>query len=413
MTRADLIIAGGGMVGSALACLVAARAPHAQVLVLEPHPQRQPAGDGPWGARVSAISRASRTVLENAGAWSLLDPDRISPYTRMRIWEGDDPLRCLAFDAESIGEPELGHIIENQWLQWALLQRLEQLPNATLLEGAVEAVETAPDEIIVIARGHGAVEGSVLVGADGYASHTRELMGIEVRGWDYGQRGVVATIATERFHRQTAFQRFLPGGPLAFLPLADGSISIVWSCPEDQARELLEMSDAAFIEALSQASGQVLGPVTRTGPRAAFPLRAQYATGYTRPRFALVGDAAHTVHPLAGQGVNLGFLDVAALAQALVQTLDQGLDPGDPRCLRRYERWRKGENLAMLAAVDGLGRLFGVSAGPMPALRRLGMALLGRTPGAREFFIRRAMGLAGDLPEWARGPVDDLDAQGE
>ncbi len=397
----DLIIAGGGMVGAALGCLVAALAPEIRVCVLEPRPPDSPPDDKSWALRVSAISRASQAVLGHAGAWSTIAAGRISPYRRMMVWEGDDPGRGLSFGAEDVGESELGHIIENALVQWALARRLEQLPNVVLIPAAVEAVGVEPAQVTVIAGGHGTLAGRLLVGADGAGSPTRSMMGISTRGWSYQQRAIVTTIRTERAHKDTAFQRFLPGGPIAFLPLCDGSISIVWSTPEQDTDALLALDDDAFLEAVSEASGQVLGKVVATGKRAAFPLRAQYATRYTDKRFALIGDAAHAVHPLAGQGVNLGYLDVAVMAEVFLESLSRGQDPGDARCLRKYERWRKGENLAMLAAIDGLGRAYKVGSGPLPYLRKIGVDLLGRTPVAKELFVRRAMGLAGDLPRWA------------
>jgi len=403
MTDVDLIIAGGGMVGSALGCLVASQSPTTRVCVLEPHPPQPLSADGAWGPRVSAISRASQAVLEHAGAWPLIASQRISGYSRMTVWEGDNPARNLTFGAEEVGASELGHIVENSLVQWALLRRLDQLPNASLIAAPVEGADAEADKVVVAVGGYGAMAAKLLVGADGAGSATRSMMGLETRAWSYYQRAVVATIRTEFPHKDTAFQRFLPGGPIAFLPLCDGGISIVWSNTEDDAGRLMELDEADFMAAVGKASDYVLGEITHTSTRAAFPLRAQYATRYTAARFALIGDAAHTVHPLAGQGVNLGFLDVAALAEVFLDALDQGRDPGDSGCLRKYERWRKGENLAMLAAVDGLGRMYRVGSGPLPLLRRLGVDLLARAPLAREIFVRRAMGLAGDLPRWAIG----------
>ena len=403
ITDVDLIIAGGGMVGSALGCLVASQSPDTRVCVLEPHPPQPFSPERAWGLRVSAISGASQAVLKHAGAWSLISSQRISGYSRMTVWEGDDPARNLTFDAEEVGASELGHIVENSLVQWALQQRLEQLPNLSLVAAPVEGADAEADKVVVIAGGCGVMAAKLLVGADGAGSSTRNMMGLGTRGWSYRQRAVVATIRTELPHKDTAFQRFLPGGPIAFLPLCDGSVSIVWSNAEDEAGRLMELNEADFMLAVGEASDFVLGKITQTSTRAAFPLRAQYATRYTAPRFALVGDAAHTVHPLAGQGVNLGFLDVAALAEVFLEALAQGRDPGDSGCLRKYERWRKGENLAMLAAVDGIGRMYKIGRGPLPLLRRLGVDLLGRAPLAREIFVRRAMGLAGDLPRWAIG----------
>lgn len=402
MRPMHVIIAGGGMVGSALACLLAGQSSAFRVTVIEPRAQEAGPPEGLWDLRVSAISRASRRVLEHAGAWEAIQGGRVSPYGRMQVWEGSDPSQALVFDAALVGEAELGHIIENTLVQWALLQRLQASPNASLIAGTVEGVDLTGREVTVAVSGQGTIAGHVLVGADGAASPCRRFVGIETRGWSYAQRAVVSTIGTERRHGETAYQRFLPGGPIALLPLADGQCSIVWSNPEAEAERILQLDPDGFAAAVTEASGGVLGAVLASHGRAAFTLRAQYASRYTLPRFALVGDAAHTVHPLAGQGVNLGFLDAAALAETLVVAADSGEDVGDLRVLRRYERWRKGENLAMLAAVDGLGRIFGTVAAPLPALRRLGLSAVGRMPAAREFFIRRAMGLAGDLPRWAR-----------
>lgn len=402
MNARHIIIAGGGMVGSALACLLARHCDGFRVTVIEPKAPEPPSAGGDWSLRVSAISRASQRVLENAGAWPAIAARRVSPYRRMQVWEGEDPRTGLAFDAEQVAEPELGHIVENCVIQWALLDRLKACSNASVVQAEVTGVDTGPAEVAVSLAGQGTIVGSLLVGADGAASASRRFMGIEMRGWGYHQRAVVSTIQTQGHHCETAYQRFLPGGPIAFLPLRDGRCSIVWSNTDDAAEALMKLSDEAFAEAVTQASGGILGQVLAVQGRGAFPLRAQYAQRYTLARFALVGDAAHTVHPLAGQGVNLGLLDAAALGETLVQALSSGRDVGDLPVLRRYERWRKGENLAMLAAVDGLGRIFAIRAGALPAIRRIGMGLVGRTPPATEFFIRRAMGLEGDLPRWAR-----------
>jgi 2-octaprenylphenol hydroxylase len=219
-----------------------------------------------------------------------------------------------------------------------------------------------------------------------------------VRGRDYDQRAVVANLRCERHHAWTAWQRFLPDGPIALLPLADGGVSIVWSTAPGHAETLLAMADDAFCAAVTEASDGVLGEVLQSGRRASFPLRRRHAPVYTRARYALVGDAAHVVHPLAGQGVNLGLLDAAAMCEVLGQGHAAERDPGDPALLKRYERWRKSENLLAMTAFDAINRLFGNASPALGALRRAGFTVVDRVVPLKVAFIRRAMGIAGDLP---------------
>ncbi|MBA1148489.1 FAD-dependent monooxygenase, partial [Ectothiorhodospiraceae bacterium WFHF3C12] len=239
-------------------------------------------------------------------------------------------------------------------------------------------------------------------GADGAASTVRDLAGIDISTHDYGQLGVVATVATELAHGRVARQRFLPGGPVAFLPLADGRCSIVWSQPADEAPERLDLSEEAFRDALTAASGRFLGAVTDCGERAAFPLRRQHAARYVGDRVALVGDAAHVIHPLAGQGANLGFLDAAALVECLSAAREAGRDPGGAAVLRRYERWRKGDNLLMQNAMDGFHQLFGRTDAATVGLRSLGLSVADRLLPLKQRFMAHAMGERGDLPALAR-----------
>ncbi len=242
----------------------------------------------------------------------------------------------------------------------------------------------------------------LLIGADGAQSRTRELAGIATFEHDYRQAGVVAHMACERDHRATARQRFLADGPLALLPLPGRRVSIVWSTTPEHARELCSCDEGAFSQAVTAASEGVLGALCLDSQRASFPLRALHAREYTRPRLALVGDAAHVVHPLAGQGVNLGFLDAATLAGVLGDAMAAGEDIGDHYVLRRYERWRKGENLATIAALDGLKRLFGARHPLVHGLRRTGLAAVNRLGPVKQRLARRAMGLSGDLPPLLR-----------
>lgn len=248
------------------------------------------------------------------------------------------------------------------------------------------------------------LEADLLVGADGRDSWVRRQVGIEVKGWPYGQSAIVATVRPEHFHRETAWQRFLPSGPLAFLPLPDGLCSIVWSTRPEEAERLMALDDTAFGEALTAAFGCTLGEVTLEGPRGLFPLRLQHALEYVRPGLALVGDAAHAIHPLAGQGVNLGLMDAAALAEVLLAARQRGRPMGSELTLSRYQRWRKGENLAMMAAMDGFKRLFSNRIPPLRLVRNLGLLAADRAEPLKRIIVRRAMGLSGDLPRLARWP---------
>jgi 2-octaprenylphenol hydroxylase len=255
----------------------------------------------------------------------------------------------------------------------------------------VQTVTTRSDCIEVGLSTGESVSASLVIAADGARSKLRELASLRVLCRDYGQRAIVTHVRSELPHHRTAWQRFLPGGPLAFLPLADGRSSVVWSLPNEAAQGLAEAGEAAFIAALQAASGDTLGKLSLTAARAVLPLRAQHAPRYCAPRIALVGDAAHAVHPLAGQGANLGLLDAAALAALVERAVEQGQDPGDLRVLQRYERNRKGENLGMLLALDAIDRVFRLPAAVGPA-RRAGIGIVDRLPFVKRELMSRALG---------------------
>ncbi|CDH43457.1 UbiH/UbiF/VisC/COQ6 family ubiquinone biosynthesis hydroxylase [Candidatus Contendibacter odensensis] len=398
----DLIIAGGGMVGSALACALGQS--DLKIALLEGLPlERIRPGDN-LDARVSAISRASQRIFAAVGAWDGMTAWRVSPFREMRVWDATGSGQ-IHFDSATIGEPLLGWIIENRVIQHALLERARQLPTVDLLcPAALEAVQALDnncwrvqlnDERVFTTR--------LLVGADGAQSKVRQWANIDTGGWNYDQSAVVANVRSTESHQETAWQRFLPTGPLAFLPLHDGRCSIVWATAPEQADALLALDNAAFADALTAAFDRRLGTIVDVGPRAAFPLRLQHAHAYVKPGIALIGDAAHVVHPLAGQGVNLGLLDAATLAEVLLDAITTGHDIGSLRVLRRYERWRKGDNLLMMAMMDGFKRLFGASLPPVQLLRNLGLSLTNATGPLKNLIACRAMGLEGDLPRLARG----------
>lgn len=402
----DIAIVGAGMVGAATAALLARQAPAASIAVLDAEaPPSWHVGDE-IGLRVVALSEASRRVLAACDAWHEIAAGRVSPYAFMRVWDSAVPAGgpgTVRFSAADVAAPLLGHIVENELVRLALRNALLRLGNVSLMDDARLAALSLDGERAELQIEDGRrLQARLVVGADGAASPSRALAGLEVSGHDYEQRAVVCHLRCQLSHGDTAWQRFLPDGPIALLPLADGRVSIVWSTTPERAAALLATDDESFRAAVGEAADGCLGEVLEAGPRAAFPLRMRHAPVYTRARYALVGDAAHTVHPLAGQGVNLGFLDAAALAETIVAGLAAGRDPGDPALLRRYERWRKPENLLAMRAFDGINRLFSNEHPALGALRRTGFTVVDRLPPLKSLFIRRAMGLEGDLPAVAR-----------
>jgi len=404
-SAADIVIVGGGMVGACLASLLASRAivPAERVVLVEPHLPPRPASEGEIELRVSALSRASERVLRACGAWSALSAERMCAFERMCVWdEGGRPdgPGSIHFDCATLGEANLGYIVENRRIQWALLQQARSL-GVRIVQGQVSGLDRGQRSMTIELADGPRIASALVVAADGADSPTRRLMGIETRGHSHEQQAVVTHVETAVSHQNTAWQRFLKTGPIALLPLHDGRSSIVWSTTPESAAELMALPEAEFCLAIERAADAVLGRVVRCASRADLPLRSSHAQDYVASRFALIGDAAHAIHPLAGQGVNLGLLDCAALAEVIAAARAHGDDPGEMKFLRRYERWRKGENLIMLAALDGLNRLFSNDNSTIGALRRAGLSLVNRAEGVKTVFMKRALGLAGDLPRLA------------
>lgn len=397
----DLIIAGGGMVGAALACALGPADLKIALLEGAPLARIRPAVD--LDLRVSAINRASQRIFTAIGAWEGITAWRVSPFREMRVWDAAG-FGQIHFDSAALGEPLLGWIIENRVIQYALLERAQQFSTVELLcPAALNSAQRLEGGRWQVHLGDGrTLTTGLLIGADGAQSQMRELVGIATSGWGYGQKAVVAPVRSAEPHQQTAWQRFLPSGPLAFLPLADGRCSIVWTTTPAQAEALLALDETTFAAALAEAFGQRLGAILEVGPRAAFPLRLQHAHAYVQAGVALLGDAAHVVHPLAGQGVNLGLLDAAALAEVLLDALAAGRELGGLKTLRRYERWRKGDNLLMLGLMDGFKQLFGSTLPPVRWLRNLGLNVTDAAGPLKHHIARQAMGLVGDLPKSAR-----------
>jgi 2-octaprenylphenol hydroxylase len=404
----DLVIVGGGMVGAALgALLVTQPATKAlRIAIVEPRPGEPPIAGEPLDLRVSALSRASEQLIRAVGAWPRLAERGPCPYERMRVWDSRDSAdgaNALEFDAAEIGEADLGHIAENRAVAAALLERA-LAGGATLLRTALTGVEFDPDVARAVTADRRIACG-LIVAADGADSPARGWAGLGGEFHPYPQSAVVTHLRPERPHEGVARQRFLETGPLALLPLLDGRVSLVWSTAPDEADALVAADDATFAARVTEASDGVLGRLEPTTSRARFPLRRFHAAKYWRDRFVLAGDAAHAVHPLAGQGVNLGLLDAAALVQVLGAALAAGEDVGDSRVLGRYGRWRRADNAVMSTAFDGLNRLFTSRSEFVVGLRRAGLGLVERTGPLKRAFVERALGLGGEVPDVLRGMV--------
>jgi len=397
----DVAIIGAGIAGSALA-LALSRSDLSIALVEAQALERPQLPEGcsvtGFDARVSALTPRSVSLLQRLDAWEPIVDYRQCAYRHMTVWDGQGTGR-IEFDCSEVGVPALGHIVENRAIVDALLARVMQRPAITCfspdrLEGCVRQSGAK----MTLSLGSGVrLEAELLVGADGALSRVRDMLKFDTREWDYGHHALVATVQVERAHGDTAWQRFLPSGPLALLPLpADGDAhycSIVWSVQEALVDDLLSLNDARFRAALGEAFESTLGTVIATSERFAFPLRQRHAVDYVQPGVALVADAAHTIHPLAGQGINLGLQDVEALADELLSACARGVSPGEVQLLRRYQRRRKGENLLMMGAMDGFKRLFEQDALPLRWLRNAGMRTVGRLPPLKQQLMRHAMGI--------------------
>lgn len=409
----DVVVAGGGMVGSLLAAALAGR-PDLKVCVLEAEPPEPfAAGSDPdYDIRVSALSIASQRMFEHVDAWRGIAERRACAFDEMLVWDVDRGR--TRFDAADIGAEALGHIVENRVIQLALLERLERAPNVTLrcpavlesfreTQGHRDGYRGGTTGGIDVRLASGEIlQTALLVGADGAPSTVRRLAGIESDRSPYDQRALVATIDTALPQQHITWQRFTPTGPQAFLPLVGQRASMVWYHSDDEIERLSALDDAAFIEAMEAAFPPELGRVIRVRQRASFPIAKSHAKTYLGRRVALIGDAAHTVHPLAGQGVNLGMLDAGALAETLIEASVAGRDIGSHAVLRRYERWRRGDNALMIAALDALHHAFGPRPAPLRLVRGVAMDLANRASPAKRLVTRYAMGLAGDLPAIAR-----------
>lgn len=395
MLSYDLTIVGGGMVGLTLAASLAKST--LNIAIIENN-QANSLSETP-ATRVSAISAASRTIFEKLDVWPAINQQRITPYDTMAVWEKDS-FGKIAFDAQQVDATQLGYIIENEQIQHALLTTVQKQTNVTFY---------SPDKLTNIALGDGEawltlesgknITTKLVVGADGANSWVRNKVDIPLTHWDYNHHALVATIKTDLAHEHCARQVFTPDGPLAFLPLFEKDLcSIVWSVPPEKAKQLLALSDAEFNKQLTRTFDNRLGFCELQSERNSFPLTMRYARDFAKHRIALIGDAAHTIHPLAGQGVNLGLLDAVSLAQCIVENSDADKDIGVYAHLRQFERWRKTEATQMIASMEILKQLFHGDNPIQKTARDLALIFADNVSPLKKQFIKQAMGLSGELP---------------
>jgi 2-octaprenyl-6-methoxyphenol hydroxylase len=396
---ADVLIIGGGIAGLTLGCALGGAG--VTVVLVEPLPVERLTSTG-FDGRTTAVAAGSQAALAAIGVWPAMEAEA-QPILEIRVSDGHSPL-FLHYDHREVGGEALGYIVENRVIRTALLDYLNGLPTVTLVAGRhVAALDrggalaraTLGDNTVVTAR--------LAVATDGRNSPTRQEAGIETAAWRYRQVGIVCNVHHEIDHRGVAQEHFLPAGPFAILPLTGRRSSIVWTERADLAPALLALDDSAFLAELTLRFGDYLGKLEIIGPRFSYPLGLMHAARYIAPRLALAGDAAHAMHPIAGQGLNIGWRDVAALAEVVTDALRLGFDPGSVAILERYERWRRVDNAMMLAATDALNRLFSNDITPVRLARDAGLAAVNRAPLLKRLFMRHAMGVLGDVPRLVRG----------
>ena len=387
----DIVIVGGGMVGSALACALANST--LKIALIEGHEPPTQWPEDSFDLRVSAISPASKTFFQTLDVWDAMHEMRATAYTEMHVWDAGGN-GSIHFDSAEIGEANLGHIVENRIINKALIDRAHTFDNIDIYCPNTPSTLQFANDLAQLQLDDGTLlQAALLVGADGGQSWVRQQAGITVTINDYQQTAVVASITTEYSHQHTAWQRFLPSGPLAFLPVSENNISsIVWSTSTEEAERLCELDETAFRQELEIAFEQKLGKILHAGPRAYFPIKGQHAKNYVKPHLALIGDAAHTIHPLAGQGVNLGFADAQCLADIILTAYAAQKPIGNFKTLRRFERTRHGDNLLMLEAMGVFKQLFSNNTPGLRELRNIGLDFADCSTPIKYFFMAKALG---------------------
>lgn len=406
----DIVVVGAGLIGTAAACLFARQG--LEVMLVETQPAERGQGDENGDRRVSAINLAAAALLQALEAWPGIDPGRIGEYRAMRVWDRNSAAK-ISFHAADLGQQRLGYIIDNRLMIEAMREKLRQNYNVTILDNTeITAIDRHRDRAADRSRpglsvdlAGERVETQLLVGADGAHSRVRALCGLNTRWRDFGQDALTATVSTAGSHRHTAWQCFLETGPVAMLPLADGRCALVWSCERATADQLMDLPAADFCARLQSVFFDELGEITDCRPRQRFALTQHHANPYIADAVALVGDAAHTIHPLAGLGANIGLMDAAALAEVVQQARGRGADPGQYSVLRRYQRWRRGDNALVMAMMAGFKEAFGSSRASVKALRSAGMNWADSVTPLKVALARFATGLSGDLPALCRRRV--------
>jgi 2-octaprenyl-6-methoxyphenol hydroxylase len=403
-TRFDVAIVGGGIAGTTFAAILGGAG--LKVALIERQAPSALTGSA-YDGRTTAITYGSRKLLEAAGLWADLAP-HACPIADIRVADGASPL-FLHFDSREVGDDPLGSIVENRLIRQSLFRRVGEIESVTQIAPAtVAGLDTAGALAHLTLADGREIAADLVIGADGRESFIRGAAGIETIGWAYKQHAIVTIMGHEHSHENVAVESFLPAGPFAILPMTDATdgthrSSIVWTDHIDAVPLYMQLDHPAFEEELRRRAGDWLGRVWEIGPRFTYPLGLRHAKRYIGPRVALIADAAHVIHPIAGQGLNLGMRDIALLSELLVDRRRAGLDLGDPLMLRRYERMRRADNIAFSAATDILDRLFSNDIPPIRLARRVGLGAVNHVPPLRRFFMRRAMGAAGAISRLGRG----------
>ena len=399
----DIVIVGGGLNGPALALALAQGGLDVTLVDARAAPDRSArAFDG----RAYALAVASKRLLEVLGVWSCI-AEQSQPIFKISTSDGHAGMTAtpsfLSFDAAEIEEGPMGFMIEDRFLYTALLAAVADRPRITLVSGDTAVAQTVSDSVAVTLGSGRQIVTPLLIGADGRASKTASRAGISRVGWEYGQTALVTAVVHAKPHHGTAHQFFMPSGPLAILPLPGNQSSVVWSEDRAAASAIQALPDSEYLAALRPRFGDFLGQISLAGDRFTYPLSLSIAASFVAPRVALVGDAAHGVHPLAGQGLNLGLRDVGALAQVLIEAHRRGEDIGAADVLQRYQRWRRFDTTSLGLGMDMINRLFSNKSAVLRTARGIGLNLVNQLPGLRRNFIRQAAGLSGDLPRLLAG----------